>query len=205
MDELFGQTDENMITKSFPKLYGNLVNLREILTNDAWIITQLLMNYNVSKHLWEVPNPYSIEDALAFIKCANTDFKTMKALHFAIESKITPRTRNNLVFVGTISVKNIDLADKKADLGYWIGEQYWGRGIASECLKLVIDYAFSAELGIKRLCAYVFPENKASIRVLEKNGMTKIGEVNEYHKLSRRDRTSLIYVTIKNNDVLSPS
>jgi len=189
-----------MMPKAFPKLFGTLVNLREILINDAQDITHLLMNYNVSKHLWEIPNPYSIDDALEFIKCANSDFNTLKALHFAIESKIIPRSRNNLKFVGTISVKNIDLVNKKADLGYWIGEQYWGRGIATECLKLIIDYAFSAELGLKQLCAYVFPENKASIRVLEKNGMNKIGVVNEYHKLSGRDRTSFIYVTIRHSD-----
>ena len=189
-----------MIPKAFPKLFGTLVNLREILINDVQDITHLLMNYNVSKHLWEIPNPYSIDDALEFIKCANSDFNTLKALHFAIESKIIPRSRNNLKFVGTISVKNIDLVNKKADLGYWIGEQYWGRGIATECLKLIIDYAFSAELGLKQLCAYVFPENKASIRVLEKNGMNKIGEVNEYHKLSGRDRTSFIYLTRRHSD-----
>ena len=189
-----------MIPKAFPKLFGTLVNLREILINDAQDITLLLMNYDVSKHLWEIPNPYSIDDALEFIKRANRDFNTLKALHFAIESKIIPRSRNNLKFVGTISVKNIDLVNKKADLGYWIGEQYWGRGIATECLKLIIDYAFSAELGLKQLCAYVFPENKASIRVLEKNGMNKIGEVNEYHKLSGRDRTSFIYVTKRHSD-----
>ena len=189
-----------MMPKAFPKLFGTLVNLREILINDAQDITLLLMNYNVSKHLWEIPNPYSIDDALEFIKCANSDFNTLKALHFAIESKIIPRSRNNLKFVGTISVKNIDLVNKKADLGYWIGEQYWGRGLATECLKLIIDYAFSAELGLKQLCAYVFPENKASIRVLEKNGMNKIGEVNEYHKLSGRDRTSFIYVTKRHSD-----
>ena len=189
-----------MIPKAFPKLFGTLVNLREILINDAQDITHLLMNYNVSKHLWEIPNPYSIDDALEFIKCANSDFNTLKALHFAIESKIIPRSRNNLKFVGTISVKNIDLVNKKADLGYWIGEQYWGRGIGTECLKLIIDYAFSAELGLKQLCAYVFPENKASIRVLEKNGMNKVGVVNEYHKLSGRDRTSFIYVTIRHSD-----
>jgi [ribosomal protein S5]-alanine N-acetyltransferase len=189
-----------MRPKAFPKLFGTLVNLREILINDAQDITLLLVNYNVSKHLWEIPNPYSIDDALEFIECANSDFNTLKALHFAIESKIMPRSRNNLEFVGTISIKNIDLVNKKADLGYWIGEQYWGRGIATECLKLIIDYAFSAELGLKQLCAYVFPENKASIRVLEKNGMNKIGEVNEYHKLSGRDRTSFIYVTMRHND-----
>jgi RimJ/RimL family protein N-acetyltransferase len=189
-----------MMPKAFPKLFGTLVNLREILINDAQDITLLLMNYNVSKHLWEIPNPYSIDDALEFIKCVNRDFNTLKALHFAIESKIIPGSRNNLKFVGTISVKNIDLVNKKAELGYWIGEQYWGRGIATECLKLIIEYAFSAELGLKQLCAYVFPENKASIRVLEKNGMNKIGVVNEYHKLSGGDRTSFIYLTKRHSD-----
>ena len=183
-----------MILKVFPKLGGVLVNLREVSINDAQDITHLLMNYNVSKHLWEVPNPYSIEDALDFIKGANSDFNSLKALHFAIEYKGKSKPRNNLKFVGTISLKNIDLVNKKANLGYWIGEQYWGRGIATECVRLIIGYAFSAELGLKQLSAYVFPENKASIRVLEKNAMKKTGEVNEYHKISRRYRKSLKYV-----------
>jgi RimJ/RimL family protein N-acetyltransferase len=47
--------------------------------------------------------------------------------------------------------------------------------------------------------AYVFPENKASIRVLEKNGMKKKGEVNEYHELSKRYRRSLQYIITKSD------
>jgi RimJ/RimL family protein N-acetyltransferase len=73
-----------------------------------------------------------------------------------------------LFVVGCIGLKNIDLVSRKANLGYWIGEQYWGRGIATECVALVIDYAFSSDLELKEISAYVFPENKASIRVLEK-------------------------------------
>lgn len=101
------------------------------------------------------------------------------------------------MLVGAISLKNMDLVNKKASLGYWIGEQYWGRGIATECVSMIIDYAFSAELGLKELSAYVFPGNKASIRVLEKNGMKKVGEVNEYHKMSRRYLNSLKYMIRK--------
>ena len=67
------------------------------------------------------------------------------------------------MFGGAIGLKNIDLINKKANLGYWIGEQYWGRGITTECVGLTIDYAFSPELGLKEISAYVFPENKASI------------------------------------------
>jgi RimJ/RimL family protein N-acetyltransferase len=187
-----------MASADFPKLFGVVVNLREPSINDAEDIV-CLMSYNVSKYLYEVPNPYTIEDAINFIKSAHSDFNSLTALHFAIEYRDKSEPANNLVLVGAISLKNIDLVNKKADLGYWIGEQYWGRGIATECVRLVIHYALS-ELELEEVSAYVFPENKASIRVLEKNGMKKKGQVNEYHKISGRYRISLIYVIGESDD-----
>jgi ribosomal-protein-serine acetyltransferase len=63
------------------------------------------------------------------------------------------------LLIGSIGLKNIDLINKKADLGYWIGEEYWGRGIATECARLIINYAFSSsDLGLREVIAYVFPE-----------------------------------------------
>ena len=188
-----------MVIHAFPTLVGVLINLRQLSVNDAQSIAHL-MNYNISKYLYEVPDPYSIQDALAFINKTHNDFESLSALHLAIEYKGMSELRNNNypVFVGSIGLKNIDLINKKADLGYWIGQEYWGRGIATECVGLIIDYAFdSSDLGLREVIAYVFPENKASIRVLEKNGMKKKGEVNEYHELSKRYRTSLQYIIIK--------
>ena len=185
-----------MVSNVFPKLYGVLINLRELSVNDAQNIAQFMI-YNISKYLYEVPDPYSVEDAVNFIKSADSDFKSRRALHFAIEYKgKSESTSNNLVIVGAIGLNNIDLVNKKANLGYWIGEQYWGRGIATECIGMIIDYAFSPELGLKEISAYVFPENKASIRILEKNGMKNKGEVNEYHKISKRYRNSLKYAIV---------
>jgi [ribosomal protein S5]-alanine N-acetyltransferase len=182
---------------SFPKLLGVLVNIRELSVNDAQDIARL-MNYNISKYLYDVPNPYSPEDALNFIKSAHSNFKSLRAIHLAIEYKGKPEARDNNypLLVGSIGLKNIDLINKKANLGYWVGEQYWGRGIATECVKLIIDYAFS-ELGLKEVIAYVFPENKASIRVLEKNGMKNKEEINEYHELSKRYRNSIKYMIVR--------
>jgi [ribosomal protein S5]-alanine N-acetyltransferase len=187
-----------MICNPFPRLYGVLINLRELSVNDAQDITRL-MNYNISKYLYDFPDPYSVQDALNFIKRAHNDFESLSALHFAIEYKAVSEPGNNYpVFVGSIGLKNIDLIDKKANLGYWIGKQYWGRGIATECVKLIIKYAFSSsELGLREIIAHVFPENNASIRVLEKNGMKKKGEVNEYHKVSKRYRRSLKYSIVQ--------
>ena len=188
-----------MILSTFPKLFGALVNLRELSAEDAQDMTHL-MNCNISKYLYNVPDPYSVQDALNFIKSSHSDFKSLTGLHFAIEyrrGKSEPRSNNNLLFVGSIGLKNIDLVNKKANLGYWIGEQYWNRGIATECVRLMIDYALSSQLALNEISAYVFPENKASIQVLEKNGMRSNGEVNEYHEISKRYRKSLEYVILK--------
>jgi RimJ/RimL family protein N-acetyltransferase len=159
------------------------------------------MNHNISKYLYDVPNPYLVQDALNFIKTAHSDFVSKRGIYFAIEykgSKSEPRD-NYPLLMGSIGLKNIDLVNKKANLGYWIGEQYWGRGIATECVALVIDYAFSWELRLKEISAYVYPENKASIRVLEKNGMKRNGEINEYHEMSKRYQNSLKYVLLKSD------
>ena len=81
----------------------------------------------------------------------------------------------------------------------WIDKQYQDKGIATECIKLVVNYAFDM-LEFKEISAYVFPDNNPSIRVLEKNGFVKTSEVNEYHPLSYRFRHSLIYIRKNKNN-----
>ena len=66
-----------MVLNSFPKLFGLMVNLRELTVNDAQDIVRL-MNYNISKYLYDVPNPYLREDALYFIKTAHSNFKSLR-------------------------------------------------------------------------------------------------------------------------------
>jgi ribosomal-protein-alanine N-acetyltransferase len=62
-----------------------------------------------------------------------------------------------------------DVAHRSAEIGYWLGEEFWGRGIATEALVAVTDYAFS-NYDICRLYAHVFEWNRGSARVLEKAG-----------------------------------
>ena len=62
-----------------------------------------------------------------------------------------------------------DVAHRSAEIGYWLGEEFWGRGIATEALVAVTNYAF-ANYDLCRLYAHVFDWNAASARVLEKAG-----------------------------------
>jgi ribosomal-protein-alanine N-acetyltransferase len=183
-------TDEGPKYTQYPRINGLLVNLRELSINDAMDISRL-MTYNISRSLWEVPYPYTIENALEFINSSHRDFKSLKAVNFAIQYKNNLEGVNRIV--GIIGLKNIDYDKKNTNLGYWIGEPYWGNGIATESVTLVINYAFSV-LGLEEVYAYVYSENKASIRVLEKNGMTKKGEVNEYNQMSDRYKNSFKFM-----------
>src|SRR5918995_6932809 len=178
---------------SFPKISGKLVNLRELSIDDATTIVSL-MSHEIAKYLYEVPYPYKIDDALYFIKSSYDDFRLRKAISFAIDYK--NKLQLFQLLSGTIGIKDIDYINKKANIGYWIGKQYQGKGIATECVKLVVNYAFD-ELKLEEILAYVFLDNKQSIRVLEKNGFVKTpAEANEYHHISNSYRNSLIY-TIK--------
>src|SRR4030042_5496 len=57
----------------------------------------------------------------------------------------------------------------EAEIGYWLGERYWGQGAMTAAVKAVTAYAFT-DLGLGMVYACIFPSNKASARVLEKAG-----------------------------------
>jgi len=76
-------------------------------------------------------------------------------------------------FCGLISLElQKDIYQKSAELGYWIGEEFWRKGIASAAIEKMIRYAFENH-DIIRIFARVFEYNRASMRVLEKNGFKK--------------------------------
>src|SRR4030095_6726580 len=113
-----------MIRLSFPQIFGELINLRELSMDDATNIVNL-MGYDIAKYLYEVPYPYKIDDALNFIKSSYNSFRLHKSITFAIEYK--NKSQSNQLLVGTIGIKDIDYVNKKANIGYWIGQQYHGK------------------------------------------------------------------------------
>ena len=75
--------------------------------------------------------------------------------------------------VGSISLRRgEDIERYTAELGYWIGEEFWGRGITSEAIRQITERGF-AQHGLIRIFAVPFTRNTASCRVLEKNGYTR--------------------------------
>lgn len=109
------------------------------------------------------PHPYTKTDGLRFIAFANQD----DPVHiFAIDLDGEA--------VGGIGIHpQTDIHQKNAELGYWLGEPYWGRGIISSAIPLMIEFAFTTYPHINRIFARPFGRNIASQKVLEKNGFIR--------------------------------
>ena len=73
------------------------------------------------------------------------------------------------------AASNMKIADDQCEVGYWIARPYWGMGICTEALRLVVDYCFNVK-GFSVLWGTYFPTNPASGRVMEKCGFVDTGE-----------------------------
>lgn len=117
-------------------------------------------NFEVARFMTDVfPHPYTEEAARRFIDLATTEKpKRLKAI--AVDG----------MAVGGIGIHpKTDVLKKNAELGYWLGQAYWGKGIASQVVPQMVKFAFET-YDITRLYACVYGNNKASQRVLEKCG-----------------------------------
>jgi RimJ/RimL family protein N-acetyltransferase len=105
------------------------------------------------------PHPYKVADAEAFIgRVAAID--PPLALAIVVEGRA----------VGGVGLEPMtDVNRRTAEIGYWIGAAFWGRGVATEAVALATDWAFRAH-GLVRIFAQPFARNFASRRVLEKAG-----------------------------------
>ncbi len=136
--------------------------LRPFKDSDAKSLAELCNNKKIWDNLRDYfPFPYTEENAVEFIKHCQ---KESPQQTFAIEF--------NGKFAGSIGlVKQTDVYRLSAEIGYLLGEPFWGKGIATKVVKLITEYGFS-QLGLIRIYSGVFDFNKASQRVLEKAGFT---------------------------------
>jgi ribosomal-protein-alanine N-acetyltransferase len=112
------------------------------------------------------PHPYTIEDAHAFLKSVvNSEPITL----FCIEV--------NGDAVGGVGIRTgVDVHRQTAELGYWLGQEFWGRGIMTEAVAAFTDFCFE-KFQLRRIYAEPFANNPASARVLEKAGFAFEGRL----------------------------
>ncbi len=120
------------------------------------------------------------------------------------EAREEPRTRFQLVaevcgrLVGTGSVALRDEHNASGEIGYALREDIWNRGYGTELAQALIETGFTT-LGMHRVWATVHPQNTASVRVLEKAGMTYEGRLRDHLRMPGGWRDSLLYALLRSD------
>ncbi len=171
--------------KRRPTINCERLRLRPFRRTDGGEVKRLVSERDVIGNLDDLPEPYEDGMAEAWIKTHHDKFVRGEEIVFAIVERESER------LLGSIGLK-VNKRNQNAELGYWVGKPYWGRGYASEAGRAVLRYAF-AGLGLHRVCAGCFPDNPASVKVLEKLGMTREGYLRGHLRKRGRFRDVIIF------------
>ena len=145
-----------------PELITQRLTLSLFNETDISAIVSLANNYEVAKNLGRMPFPYKLEDAEFFLAEIVTTELTWKVSLLETSEMI-----------GTIGLRPI-VKDEVSELGFWYGQNFWGKGYATEAANAVINLAFE-ELALLKIEAGHFLVNEASGHVLKKVGFTQTG------------------------------
>jgi len=171
------------------KLIGNNFIIRNYINEDAENLTQYANNSKIWINLRDgFPHPYTIDDANHFIGLVNlADPVTNYGIII------------NNICVGAIGFElGKDVFRKTAEVGYWLGEEFWNRGIMTNAVKLFTDFMFET-FDIERIQASVFDWNPASAKVLSKAGFTLEARLRKHIIKNNMLGDELIYAKLKNN------
>lgn len=135
------------------------ITLRPWHINDLDALVTLANNKNIAQYMADVfPHPYTAEKGKAFIEFANSN---PTSSIFAIIVNNKP--------VGSIGLHlQTDILRKNAEIGYWLGEEHWGKGVMTKAIEYIIGYGFK-NLDIVRIFARIYGTNIASQKVVEKS------------------------------------
>jgi RimJ/RimL family protein N-acetyltransferase len=141
--------------------------LRSPIAADAAPISALLENWNVAHWLVRVPFPYRVEHAAAWVE------RSIQERAAGVGWPYLILRRDDNVLMGCMDI-SIEGDARGGTLGYWLGEDFWGGGYATEASRAIIGFAFDI-LKLNEVNASALPENARSMRVLEKAGLIHIG------------------------------
>ncbi|MEX0742540.1 MAG: GNAT family N-acetyltransferase [Phycisphaeraceae bacterium] len=157
---------------SIPELRTARLLLRGFTVADAGALRRLEGDRAVAETTLNIPHPYEEGVGEAWIGTHAKDFAEDRAAVFAV----TPVAGDELV--GAVGL-TINREHRHAELGYWIGHPYWGRGYATEATAELLRFGFTT-LGLHRIFAHYFATNSASGRVMQKLGMQQEGMLREH-------------------------
>lgn len=134
---------------------------------DAPALLSIFSDPQVMKY-WNTAPWRSLDDALRFIDRSTADMKDGSALTLCIRDKQSGQ------LAGKCMLFSFDVHSRRAELGFGLGREHWGKGLVNEAAEALISYAFKV-LHLRRIEAEIDPNNQASAAALQKLGFAQEG------------------------------
>lgn len=151
-----------------PNLETTRLVLRPFAIADARRVQELAGDSKIAETTATVPHPYLDGMAEEWIGKHDGWFKSGSSVQFAIVLKKS----NELI--GCIDLIGISKANQKAEVGYWVGVDFWNAGFCTEAMKAVVSYGFDS-LNLNKITSRHMSTNPASGRVMQKAGLVQEG------------------------------
>lgn len=175
--------------KEIPTIQTERLVLRPFEPGDAEDIRRLAGAREIADTTLNIPHPYPRGGAEEWIAKHRSGFQSGEGVVFAVT------IRDSGELAGTIGMKIEERYDR-AELIYWIGHPYWGRGFCTEAGEAILEFGFIV-LKLNRITSSHFRRNPASGRVLEKLGLVREGLARRHVKKWDRYEDLVLYGILK--------
>lgn len=180
---------------SFPTLEGDALILRKMAEEDVDALAEITDNERVYRFIPPFLHKKSKKELLTAIRnLGGRDFEKKKRI---IAGVYLAREPNRLV--GLAEMFDYKKRDGQITIGYRVNEAYWGQGIATEIVALLVAY-LTRDMGIPTLKAFVMPENVFSAKALVKNGFREEAVLAKGERWGGQDVVALAEYTYRSGD-----
>ena len=179
----------------FPEITTDRLHLRLATPEDAEDMLRYLSDPEVMNHTGMEPFK-TTEDVLDEIKWYHSLIKEDSGIRWGVTLKETGK------MIGSCGFHNREPRHFRAEIGYELSREHWGKGLAGEALRAVVRYGFD-HLRLERVEALIEPDNHPSIRLVEKNGFLREGLLRHYEYGRGRFDDLYMYSILKEDMALA--
>lgn len=179
----------------FPHIVTDKVTLRKVVETDVDGLFEMYSSENVFTHIPgdTKKNRATVHNMIGHFE---RDFQKRKAIFLGICLTEAPNE-----MVGLAEMFEYDAKVNMITIGYRLNERYWGKGIATEAVKAMVDYLFNT-VEINRIQAFVMPANDKSQKVLQKNNFVKEGTLRQSQYWKGKGVVDLVVYSLIHSDGL---
>lgn len=191
----FLEYDDSRFVKDFPILETERLKLRQIRSEEAEDVFRMRTDSKAVEYL-DIPAPRTVRDAYDLINKVARNFMEQKFPNWAITLK-EDKDDKMIGYGGYVSRQK---ENARAELGYLLAPEYWGKGYMSEAMDAILRYGFE-QMELHSIEAVVHPGNRASIKLLERFNFAREAYFNENHFHEGQYNDTAIYSLLKRDFV----